>query len=152
MSAYIYFFIGRNGTYLPIGTFSRNNVIFTEFHDRVPYGNYTHIDTEMLNQARSRCNESINHYKGKLDEYEDLKNRIPTFNNSIGEKMEEIARCNENIDEIKYLINEEEYALHFFDFLECLLDEARWRDNFDENNYVFAGVECNIPGVNDEND
>lgn len=150
MSAYIYFFIGRNGTYLPIGTFPRNNVIFTEFHDRVPYGNYTHIDTEMLNQARSRCNKSINRYKGELDEYEELKNRISTFNNPISEKIEEITRCNESIDEIKYYIDEEKYALHFFDFLERLLDEACWRD-FDENNYVFAGVECIIPGVDDEN-
>ncbi len=151
MSAYIYFFIGNNNKFLPISTFSRNNTIFEQFHNLVPYGNATRVDREMVNTARSRCNESISHYKGKLDEYEELKNRISTFNNSIDEKMEEIAHCNENIDEIKFYIEEEEYALHFFDFLEVLLNEARWRDNFDENNYVFAGVECNIPGVDDEN-
>ena len=146
MSSYINFFIKRNDVYAPIGSFGRGSIIYRSFN-----GDYEKLKALTpdvieaikvdLKDDRIRCDKEINECAQKVD-------FIRGLNNSVDEKMQAFYDIDEQAKEIQQEMEDIEYALHFCEFLNDILNDC-WEDsnNLDRNNYIFYGIEVPDPMV-----
>lgn len=140
MSAYIQFFIRHEDTFLPIGVFSRNNVIYQVFDDIAPWEKLRPISEMHLNDVD-------NIIKGLIKEGEDAlaceaeeRKLIASFNNSVEEKLIALADHNEFIKEIKDDIKNAEAAQRYVWTLRDILESIEYTD-FNKQPYIYVGIE-----------
>lgn len=140
MSAYIQFFIRHENTFLPIGTFSRNNAIYQVFDGIVIWEKIRPIGEPILNDAEKIVKEFIGMSEKALARAEEEQGLIAKFNNSIEDKMEAYKDYNNYITEIKEDIKGLEAAQQYLWFLRDILESIEYTD-FNKQPYLYVGVE-----------
>ena len=98
----------------------------------------------------------ISRYKESIERLEEEKLLVKDFNNSVEDKIENINYLQESIDEYNELLVEINAAVCFMYNIYDMLEEARDTkydsDNpswLDEDKYVYVGIECYRPTIND---
>lgn len=140
MSAYIQFFIRHEDTFLPIGTFSRNNAIYQVFDGIAIWEKIRPIGEPILNDAEKVVKEFIGMSEKALAQANEEKNMIANFNNSVEEKLQSIEEYNSYIAEITDDIKGLEAAQQYLWFLRDILESIEYTD-FNKNPYLYVGVE-----------
>jgi len=140
MSAYIQFFIGHKDTFLPIGTFSRNNAIYRVFDDIAKWGKIRPIGEPILDDVEKITKEFINVSEKALARAEEEQGLIAKFNNSVEDKMEAYKDYSNYISEIREDIEDFKAAQQYLWFLRDILDSIKGTD-FNKDPYLYVGVE-----------
>ena len=146
MSQYIQFFIkSLKGEFLPIGNFSRNCSIFSAFDDFcpfvVPYGNVAPVTIMDLTYVRNGIESKIKEVDQKVVEVEKTITIIAGCNNSIEDKLEEIHNLNSDIEEWLNIKAELQSSEGYITSLEEIIDSVAWDNRYDENKYLYCGIE-----------
>jgi hypothetical protein len=146
MSQYIQFFIkGLNSDFLPIGNFSKICSIFTAFDDFcpfvVPYGNVAPVTIMDLTYVRNGLESKIKEVDQKVVEVEKTITIIAGCNNSIEDKLEEIHNLNSDIEEWLNIKAELQSSEGYIASLEEIIDSVAWDSRYDENKYLYCGIE-----------
>lgn len=146
MSQYIQFFVkSLKGEFLPIGNFSKNCSIFTAFEEFapfvVPYGKVAPITGKDLTYIRKGLDNKIKEVDQKILEIEKTITIIAGCNNSIEDKLNEIYKFNFETGEWLEIKAELESSKNYIASLEEILDSVKWEDKYDEEKYLYCGIE-----------
>ena len=143
MSSYIHFFVRRNDTFIPIGTFGRSTRIYAAFEHMAPWERIRALNTDLLKFARAylKSEEEINR---EIDAAHARINTIAAFNNGVDEKMAAIDEVREEIKGWQEFAHEEREARAFIGFLYGILDEAEYNslEGFGASACLYVGMEC----------
>lgn len=142
MSAYIQFFIRHEDTFLPIGVFSRNNVIYQVFDDVAPWGKLRPISEMHLNDVDNIIKSLIKEGEDALAREAEEEKLIASFNNSVEEKLMALADRDEFVKEVKDDIKNAEAAQRYVWTLRDIFESIEYTD-FNKKPYIYVGIEVN---------
>lgn len=145
MSEYAHFFLRHNDEFIPLGTYSRSTFTFETVHRYAPWEKIRVITTQVLDNFIEETKDYIQECEKRRQNYEQRKQLIATFNNSIDEKMEVIHDCDESIEELTDLINEAVDTRALLWFFRYRMIPAS--DN--PNNRLYVGLEISKPTMED---
>lgn len=158
MSSYINFYLHGKTEFLPIGSFSRNSEIYQAFDHYVPYEKGTPITYDILNSVCGDIDSDLNSLTASRKDEEDLAQRISHFNNSVEDKLAQLAEVRDTIKSIEENIEELRSAKEFANWLKSFIGEAEYTKYYsnlslhlDPATYVWAGVEWN-PAFDDNDE
>lgn len=144
MSQYLEFYVRHNDDYLPIASYCGSSAYMEMFEDYVPgYSGLRTVTESMLGSIRGDIRQKIKENEQFIKRTEKLKQDILQANNSMEEKLEQIAGQDQYLDEIE----DENEALdsvdHFINFLYDILEEAEFgeHEGIQKDKYLYAGVE-----------
>ena len=144
MSQYLEFYVRHNDDYLPIASYCGSSTYMEAFEKYVPsYRGLRTVTESMLGSVRKYVRLKIKDNEQFIKRTEKLKQDILQANNSMEEKLEQIAGQDEYLDEIE----DENEALdsvdHFIDFLHGILEEAEFSDHeeIQKDKYLYVGIE-----------
>lgn len=150
MSSYINFYLHGKTEFLPIGSFSRNSEIYQAFDHFVPYEKGTPITYDILNSVCGDIDSDLNSLTASRKDEEDLAQRISSFNNSVEDKLAQLAEVRDTIKSIDENIEELRSAKEFVRWLKDFIGEAEYTKYYsdpswhlDPATYVWAGIEWN---------
>lgn len=151
MSMYISFYIREKDTFIPIGSYSRSNAIFQIMRAEVPFERISAITKDDIFRCSFEVEKTIKEYKGRIEEEENLKKEIATYNNSVSEKREEIEEINRYIDDIKEEIADLTHASYYLYFLQEIIEEIEYGEQGEEDikKRIYAGIEVFKPTIED---
>lgn len=162
MSSYINFFIRSDDKFLPLGDFSRSSEIYQRLHNDVPYEKLRALTYAELDSIEDDILEDKRVLNDKIATYKNEINLITTFTNSVEEKIIEIHRVEEAINDIKEELDELDFAKGWFNSLCRMIDSAsdytdeEYNHLLDADKYIYAGVEVpcvpTLKDVEDEED
>lgn len=151
MSAYISFYIREKDNFIPIGSYSRSNIIFQIMQAEVPFEKIGAITKDDIFRYSFEIEKFIKEYREKIEKEESLKKEIATYNNSVSEKREAIEEINEYINEIKEEIDDLNHASYYFYFLQEIIEEIEYGEQGegDIKKRIYAGIEVFNPTLED---
>ena len=152
MSQYINFFIRKQIkdeiAFIPIGSFSRSCYIYKAITD-APYEKIRPLKYEELNDIIRELHASKREYEDDIKNIEHtITNMIPSFNNSIEEKMQEIQQQRGYIADISEDIVDIQFSIGYFRALqEIIYDNSNSSSSRDD--IIYYGVEIGSPTEED---
>ena len=152
MSQYINFFIRKQIkdeiAFIPIGSFNRSSHI-DQATINAPYEKIRPLKYEELNDLIRKLHASKREYEDNIKNIEHtITNIIPSFNNSIEEKMQEIQQQRSYIADISEDIVDIEFSIGYFRALqEIIYDNSNSSSSRD--NIIYYGVEIGCPTQED---
>ena len=143
MSVYVNFYLkSRDGKFNPIGSFSRNSEIYQAIYQGLPYEKVKPITESYLSGVVDELERRVLATNKQIEDYWQIINeQIPKWNNPVSEKMESIANYREAIEEKEEEIDEYRFATGYFNSLIAIIDDIGYRDEYDKDGYIYAGVE-----------
>ena len=144
MSQYIQFFVkSLKGEFLPIGNFSRVCSIYIAFDENcwVPFGRVAPITNKDLMSVRNGLERKIKEIDQKVLKVEKAITIVAGCNNSIEDKLKKIHDLNLNIEELLDEKGELQSSVSYISSLEEIIDSVTWDSKYDENKYVYYGIE-----------
>lgn len=148
MSSYVHFFVRKDDVFCPIGTFSRGSGYYQAFCHYLPYEKCRAIPSDLLVTIRGEIKNGIKENERYIKNLEESKKEVNSFNNSIEEKIEVISDLLNSIEEVEFEIEELKVVYAFTRFLDNVMEEAIYTD-ISADKYVYAGIECPEPTVDD---
>lgn len=142
MSQYINFYLRVNDKFISLGSFSRNNIVYTVLSDRVPYEKITAINEDILDAGMvdlDREKEINNKYLKKNAE---MMAAVANFNNSVTEKMEGIENLNREKAELEMENRQIDRAIAYLDFLKDIIEDYRYDCKYGKEVGIYAGIEA----------
>ena len=144
MSQYIQFFIRSNSDeFLPIGVFSRCNVIydFFERYFNTPYEKIAAITVKDLMYLIEKIDNHIEVYNDRIVKLEEKIKIITECNNSVEDKMVAIDEVYSDIKNCVEDRNEFKQARSYVCSLEEILDAIAYDDKYCKDTYLYCGIE-----------
>lgn len=147
MSQYMQFFIRCEDKFVPMCSFSRNDIVYKAFAYDIPYGNIISLTEHLLHAAESYLTGEEDELNAKIKAQQDLIESIRHFNNSVDDKLDAINSAAEVVYDFECGLRQVERAKNLVDFFETILMEAKYRDNdcpladYTENTVLYAGIE-----------
>lgn len=152
MSAYLNFFVRINDNFAPIGTYGRSTQIYQLFDQFAPYEQISPITYDTLNSIKQSWRERSDDTQNLIDNSHKRIGLIPSFANSIEDKMDALAEEESYLSELEDTKKELDNARAFIGFLYDILDDIAYGEGegYKVDEYIYIGVECGAAvGVND---
>lgn len=152
MSQYVNFFIRKQikdeTAFIPIGSFSRSSHIYQAITN-ASYEKIRPLKYEELNDIVRELHASKREYEDNIKNIEHtITNIIPSFNNSIEEKMQEIQQQRSYVADISEDIVDIQFSIGYFRALqEIIYDNSNSSSSRD--NIIYYGVEISCPTEED---
>lgn len=148
MSQYIFFYIRAEDRMMPIGTFSQSHNVFQLFHDCVPYEKIAPLDTAKLDPIHDSAREYIRCTTEDLEREKAILQQIPSFSNSVEDKLDAIREQQNLVDSLEDELNEWRDAIAYVELLYQIIDVAEdtnWMEDkslhIDPHQYLWVGIE-----------
>lgn len=168
MSSYVSFWVkNKDGAITRLCDFSRSSFIYQAIKDVGPVGTYEkptpasgwdcYCWAEPYTRANANevlvlLNEKIKSWKDNIEKIKGKINLVRNMANTpVNEKLEAIDEYTESIDEYKLDLEQLEAATTQIGFLEIIRDTVSYGMSEEEkDNCLWAGIDCNMKGANDE--
>lgn len=142
MSQYINFYIKeKSGKRIPIGSYSRNSILFNHFRDSVTFEKTTLLDNNVLEQIIHSMENKVIEEKQLISGIQEHIKDICNYNNSASEKDGLILSCRETIKELNEYIDEYKYAMGVVRTYYNINDSLKYSEE-EEWEGIEAGVEA----------
>ena len=156
MSQYIQFFVkSPKSEFLPIGNFSRCCSIFSAFEEfcpfAVPYEKVAPITIQDLTCIRNGFKDKIKEIDHEILNVEKMITIIAGCNNPIEDKLNEIRDLNSEIEEWTKIKKELKSSESYIASLMEIIDSVSWEDKYDEDKYLYCGIEVGEEPEEEEN-
>ena len=157
MSSYAEFYIRVDKTFIPMAAFSRNQTIYEEVRDCVPYDKARPISFEFCNTCIMSLERKKAHFKSSIQNVELEMSFMEKCNNSMDEKIEHYAELASEIQEIKDEIEYIDDAIAFFNVVKTMIDEVGAASKYEDipvnyEKYIYCGIDCGTPTIEDEDE
>ncbi len=142
MSQYINFYIKeKSGKRIPIGSYSRNSILFKQCREFVPFEKTTPLDNNTMEKIICSMENEVNAEQQLISSLQEHIKDICNYNNSASEKDELILSYRENIKEINKDIDEYKYAIGVIRTYCDINDSLKYSEE-EEWEGIEAGVEA----------
>lgn len=155
MSQYINFFIRCDDKFLPLFSFSRNSYMYSAFHARAPFEKISVISEEIINLSKEVLLDQIDTYQRKVTQYEREKTLIPSFDNAVQEKLEELRNIDDLLADIQSELDELGLALNYCAVMHDIIETAKYGEknigvsSYKEDSLLYCGIEAGTPTIHD---
>lgn len=155
MSQYVNFFIRCERQFVPLFSFSRNTYLYRVFSKEAKYEKIMAVDMDMIERAKTRLRDYIEAYQSRIDIHRKEQAAIPTFNNSVEEKLEAVRTIDSALQELEAEIAEIVTALNYCEVMCDILETARYGEKipalpmYTEESLLYVGIEIAMPKVGD---
>ena len=168
MSSYVSFWVkNKDGAVTRLCDFSRSSFIYQAAREVGIEGKYDEQTDKNIwdrdkwaepytkanaDEILTRLNEKIKSWKNSIEKIKEKINIIKDIANTpLNEKLEAIDEYTASIDDYKQDLEQLEAAATQINFLEIIRDTASYGMSEEEkNNCLWAGIDCNMKGANDE--
>lgn len=116
MSTYTQIFLRKNDTFMEVSC-TGNSAAISEMFSGAPWEKVRRYTGGDLHSIYLEYTDELKKWEKYLARLNERKALIPTFNNSIDEKMEQLAEYDGSIDEVNETMDELRYALARVDWL-----------------------------------
>lgn len=144
MSEYMTFFIKFGKQYVPVGEYSRSSAIYQNIKGIVPYGKIDCLSESKIMDVIRSLDSQVSQLKTYIVNLRAEIERIPSYNNTIDEKVDRINGLKDSIEDADCEIGELDYACGFYHTLLNAIDAVKYDDDFkdiDTDRYIYAGIE-----------
>lgn len=142
MSQYINFYIKeKSGRRIPIGSYSRNSIMFSQCRNFVPFEHTSLLDNTKIEQIIQTTEKELTEKQRSINDFENHIKDICNYNNSAAEKDDLILSYRETINDIKDDINEYKYTIGILKTYIDINDALKYSDE-KEWEGIEAGVEA----------
>lgn len=170
MSSYVSFWVkNKDGAVTRLCDFSRSSFIYQVAREVGIDGKYDKQTDKNIwdrdkwaepyikanaDEILARLNEKIKSWKDSIEKIKEKINIIKDMANTpLNEKLEAIDEYTMSIDEYELDLEQLEAAVTQIDFLEIIRDTVSYGMSEEEkDNCLWAGIDCNMKGDNDEED
>ena len=147
MSAYVNFYLRVNDKLAPIGSYSRSNMVYEITSHVLTWEKLIPITRQMLDNWRDEAEDKKQHVIDAKKADEKKCAQIMAANNSLDDKLDAVARIEEDYDEMDAFIDECSYTADFFCYLSNIIDDYQYSSDEaqfenDYNHYIYAGIEA----------
>ena len=148
MSSYINFFIRKDINeepyFIPLGSFSRSSAVYQAVTS-CPFERIRAMKFEELNSTVNDLCDSRRKYEECIKNAQNkIVTIIPSFNNSVQEKMEGIDEQERYIDDINEEISDIQFAIGYFSCLqEIVFDNENYSSSKDT--IIYCGIDISDP-------
>lgn len=149
MSAYAQFFIRRGDEFIPIGEYSRNSIIYKLVNPYAPWGKIAPLSYDALIDLINHAEEHKKNYEQAIQEMKEKMARVKELTDKWEEAISYLEDREESIKEYEEDIAEATYAIHFFGFLEDIIETIRYSNKYIFDKYIYVGIEIGYPTVKD---
>ena len=168
MSSYVSFWVkNKDGAVTRLCDFSRSTAIYQAARSIGLVGTYEKptpascwdcpcwaepYTIKKSDELLAQINEKIKSWKDSIEKIKEKINIIKDIANTpLNEKLEAIDEYTASIDEYKLDLEQLEAAAAQVNFLEIIRDTVSYGMSEEEkNNCLWAGIDCNMKGANDE--
>ena len=168
MSSYVTFWVkNKDGAVTRLCDFSRSTAIYQAARSIGLVGTYEKptpascwdcpcwaepYTIKKSDELLAQINEKIKSWKNSIEKIKEKINIIKDIANTpLNEKLEAIDEYTASIDEYKLDLEQLEAAATQINFLEIIRDTVSYGMSEEEkNNCLWAGIDCNMKGANDE--
>ena len=168
MSSYVTFWVkNKDGAVTRLCDFSRSTAIYQAARSIGLVGTYEKptpascwdcpcwaepYTIKKSDELLAQINEKIKSWKNSIEKIKEKINIIKDIANTpLNEKLEAIDEYTASIDEYKLDLEQLEAAAAQVNFLEIIRDTVSYGMSEEEkNNCLWAGIDCNMKGANDE--
>ena len=168
MSSYVTFWVkNKDGAVTRLCDFSRSTAIYQAARSIGLVGTYEKptpascwdcpcwaepYTIKKSDELLAQINEKIKSWKDSIEKIKEKINIVKDIANTpLNEKLEAIDEYTASIDEYKLDLEQLEAAATQINFLEIIRDTASYGMSEEEkNNCLWAGIDCNMKGANDE--
>lgn len=168
MSSYVSFWVkNKDGAVTRLCDFSRSSFIYQAAREVGIEGKYDEQTDKNIwdrdkwaepytkanaDEILTRLNEKIKSWKDSIEKIKEKINIIKDMANTpLNEKLEAIDEYTASIDEYKLDLEQLEAAATQINFLEIIRDTVSYGMSEEEkDNCLWAGIDCNMKGANDE--
>lgn len=154
MSAYINFYIKADDKIIPIGSFSRNSILFGATVSYIQYNDVALVNGDLIDKIRFKLDELKHGAENLLADYDSEVNAIKSFNNSVADKMEYIRELEDSRRDATENLREIEYAENYLNFIDNICDESDMMYKYEvhlpylkNGAVVYVGYECDIEKI-----
>ena len=146
MSQYIEFFVkSKEDNFTCIASFPRSHIIYQTLVNEVPYGKICKLNFSSISRVILSLTEKKVEWRKRKEEYDNMWDRIGTFNNSVQEKLEAMAEFREALLEIKENIDDIDNAINYLKVFQLMVEEMQT----DSTIGLYCGIEVGEPTVED---
>lgn len=150
MSQYLNLFLRMSDYFAPLGVFPASSQLYAAFQGLAPQEKVTNITEAQLRDIRDIMRGKVERLEKELVQLDKDIKEIMDANNSLDEKCQYIAEyVNPYLMETKQLLDENKHGVAFTEMLIDLLDGVEWRYDINEDRYLYAGIECARPDLDD---
>lgn len=168
MSSYVSFWVkNKDGAVTRLCDFSRSSFIYQAAREVGIEGKYDEQTDKNIwdrdkwaepytkanaDEILTHLNEKIKSWKNSIEKIKEKINIIKDIANTpLNEKLEAIDEYTASIDDYKQDLEQLEAAATQINFLEIIRDTASYGMSEEEkDNCLWAGIDCNMKGANDE--
>jgi len=149
MSSYIYFYIRGEKELVPVYESSRNSAMYQNLCHLVPHDKVRAISDSELREFISIFEDEIESNKKKIARDREVLERIPSFQNSLGEKLEAIDFIEESLEYYEEEIAAAQCCIDVLRTLRGAIEAVRYTDSYDPDKYIYAGTDYWKPSLED---
>lgn len=142
MSSYIYFYIRGKKELVPVYEDSRSSVMYQNIADLIPYDKVRAISDSELREFISIFENDIESYQKRIAREKEALKLIPSFQNSLEEKLEAISDIEESLEVYEEEIAAAQNCINILRTLREAIETVRYNETYDVDKYIYAGVEC----------
>lgn len=168
MSSYVSFWVkNKDGAVTRLCDFSRSTEIYQAARNIGLVGTYEKptpascwdcscwaepYTIKKSDELLAQINDKIKSWKDSIEKIKEKIDMVKNMANTpLTEKLEAINEYTESIDEYKLDLEQLEAAATQINFLEIIRDTVSYGMSEEEkNNCLWAGIDCNMKGANDE--
>lgn len=155
MSQYVNFFLRADNKFIPLFSFSRNGYMYAAFHHSAPFEKISAITADVLQGAKDILLDQVDSYQRRIDGYRNEQRMIPTFDNSVDEKLDSIRNLDTMIDDVQSELDELTMAINYCTVMHDILETAKYGEkvkgvsSYNESTLLYCGIEIATPTVQD---
>lgn len=138
MSSYVNFYVEKNGVFIPLTDYSRNNPMYRAADSYVPYEKGVKLDEKIYSYIKREFEESIERYEKALERYEhniEFTRKVEGI--TLTEKLEAVEEYQSLIEEVNEELEMTKAQLNHLNFIYRITDWTCGETN------VWVGIEWN---------
>lgn len=158
MSQYVEFYLRVGDRFAPILTRSRSTNLYQMVSHAVPYEGIRALNKDDIRGFTEDARAEVRRIEENIARQREQLAMIPHFDNTVDEKLQAIDGTQDYIEDLEQEAACARSDLAFFQMLDDMWEEAeqtKWYKDehpegaIDPNKYIYAGVECGFPTLED---
>ena len=147
MSQYLNFSIRCKDQFIPLNSYSNSNLIYELFSPYVPFEKVCPVTFKMLDAVQREINEALRNNADETAFIKGEKRLVAGFSNTPDEKLRCLSDLKIKEDTLEELTDDYKNCFSITAFLHGMLEEAKYNNT--ENEFLYAGIACRHPTIND---
>ena len=150
MSEYVDFYIRSHGDeFIPLQDFSRVTPIYRQLAFFLPYGKIKAIDHFSLKQIKQRLDGQAKHIKNEIELQKETLKFIKNTSESLADKLAARDDTLRTIEEYNDELDVVNSNINFVEVFVDLLTRLNYNSGYDKDKFLYAGIECGSPSIED---